>query len=76
MLEEFELLQVTSERDMYALHYVFIPRLNMQLDVFRTSYCHHRMRTANNQSSFQLWAGGLIERGSDDHALDGLLTVD
>ena len=34
MLEEDELLQLTSEKDMCALHYVFIPRLNMQLDVF------------------------------------------
>ena len=55
---------------MYALHYVFIPPLNMQLNVFRTSYCHHWMRTANNLSPFQLWARGLIERGD---ALDGLL---
>ena len=31
------------------------------------------MRTANNLSPFQLWARGLIERGGDDHALDGLL---
>ena len=29
MLEEYELLQLTSEKDMYALHYVFIPWLNM-----------------------------------------------
>ena len=57
----------------YALLYVFIPHLNMQLDVFRTSYCHHRMRIANNLSPFQLWARGLIERDGDDHALDGLL---
>ena len=60
---------------MYALelHCVFIRRLDMQLDVFRTSYCHHRMRTANNLSPLQLWARRLIERGGDDHALDELL---
>ena len=76
MLEEYELLQLTSEKDMYALHYVFIPRLNMQLDLFRTSYSHHRMRTANNLSPFQLWAKGLIERTGDDLVLDGLLEDD
>ena len=76
MLEEYELLQLTSEKDMYALHYVFIPRVNMQLDVFRTSYSHHRMRTANNLSPFQLWAKGLIERASDGKVLDGLLEDD
>ena len=76
MLEEYELLQLTSEKDMYALHYVFIPRVNMQLDVFRTSYSHHRMRTANNLSPFQLWAKGLIERAGDDEVLDGLLEDD
>ena len=49
-------LQLTSEKYMYAFHYVFIPHLNMQLDVFGTSYLHHGMRTANNLSPFQLWA--------------------
>ena len=48
----------------------------MQLDVFHTSYSHHRMRTANNLSPFQLWAKGLIERASDDEVLDGLLEDD
>ena len=37
MLEENELLQLTSEKNMCALHYIFIPHLNMHLDVFCTS---------------------------------------
>ena len=69
MLEEDELLQLTSEKDMCALHYVFIPCLNMQLDVFCTSYVHHRMRTARNFSPFQLWTRGLIEGSGDNHVI-------
>ena len=72
MLEEDELLQFTSEKDMCALHYVFIPRLNTQLDVFCTSYAHHRMRTA----PFQLWTLGLIEGSGDNHVIEGLLEED
>ena len=52
LFEEYELLQVTSEKEMYVLHYVFIPRLNVQLDMFQTSYSHHHMRTANNLSPY------------------------
>lgn len=55
---------------------IFIPRLNMQLDSFRNSYAHHRMRTAGNQSPFQLWTKGLIENSGDESALNGLREED
>ena len=48
------------------------PILMRNLIVF-LNFLHHRMRTANNPSPFQLWAKGLIECGGDDHVLDGLL---
>ena len=54
---------------LYALHYVFIPHLNMQLmclECLTSSY-------QNSLSPIQLWARGLIECGDDDHVLDGLL---
>lgn len=76
MLEENELLQLISEIDMYALHYVYVPRLNMQLDVFHNSYGHHRMRTARNMSPFQIWTRGLMEGCGDDHVLEGLVEED
>ena len=44
-LEENNLLSPDNEIDIFCLHYVFLPRINAQLEVFRQSYCQHRLRT-------------------------------
>ncbi len=61
-----------AEEDMYALHFIFIPRLNMQLENFSNSYAHHRMPTARNLSPFQLWKKGWMEGRGDNDVSDGL----
>ena len=37
MLEDDAKLDPTSDADLFALHYVFVPRLNRQLNIFRES---------------------------------------
>ena len=74
LLEEEGLLSCTSEIDLYALHYIFIPRINQDLENFRQTYAHHRMRTEKNQSPFQLWTRGILEKSTDGEALNGVLT--
>ena len=49
-LEDTGVLCPSNNTDLFALHYVFVPRINFQLDMFRQSYSHHRLRTARNQS--------------------------
>ena len=72
-LEDTGVLCPSNNADLFALHYVFIPRINFQLDVFRQSYSHHRLRTARNQSPFQLWTRGLAQESGDDAAIQGVL---
>lgn len=71
-LEDSDLLDCHSEVDMFTLHYVFLPRLNKQLHVFRDAYAHHRLRTCRNQSPFQIWTRGLLEGQNDSDAIDGM----
>ena len=63
----------SNNADLFALHYVFIPHINFQLDLFRQSYSHHRLRTARNQSPFQLWTRGLAQESGEDAAIQGVL---
>ena len=43
------------EIDLFALHYVFIPRLNLQLSRFVEGRNNHSLRTEHGLSPKQLW---------------------
>lgn len=73
-LEDEGLLDPNSESYVFALHYVFIPRIQRQLDIFREAYSHHRLRGQCNRSPYQLWIQGMAHLDSDDNAQNG--TVD
>ena len=74
-LEDNGLLDSSCEKDLYALHYVFLSRLNSQLSVFRNAYAHHRLRTARSQSPFQLWTRGLLTKCGDIEAINGVFNL-
>lgn len=73
MLEDKSLLDPSNEVDLFALHYIYLPRINNALNIFQQSYSHHRLRTERNQSPFQLWIAGSVQRNNDDHAIQGFM---
>ena len=75
MLEDMRLLDPCNADDLFALHYIFLPRINHALNIFRESYSHHRLRTAANQSPYQLWMVGIMacDHDGDADALQGVL---
>jgi hypothetical protein len=60
-LEEQGFLQIDSEAHMWALHFVFIPRLNRALSAFVDQWNHHGLRTENYQSPLQLFVSRSLE---------------
>lgn len=44
---------------MFALHYVFLPRINFSLDIFTQSWNHHSLRTENHKTPRQLYLEGM-----------------
>ena len=71
-MEDVGLLNPDSSVDLFCLHYVFVPRLNHQLTVFKETYSNHPVRTAGNQSPYQLWISGMALCSGDSAALQGL----
>lgn len=61
ILEDMGILDPSDDTDLFALHYIFMPRLQHSLEVFRESYGHHRIRTAENRSPYQLWISGIVK---------------
>lgn len=72
-LEDAELLDPSNDEDLFSLHFVFLARIQHQLDIFRESYSHHRLRTENNMSPYQLWVRGMAQLNSDDTAIQGVM---
>lgn len=72
-LEEMNLLSPTDDVDIFALHFVYLTRINKALIEFRNSYSHHPMRTTNNRSPLQLWTEGLIRGTTDLTAINGVM---
>ena len=70
-LEDEGLLDPVDEVDLFSLHWVFIPRLNQQLQSFRSAYAHHKLRTEHSHTPLQLWTRGILAT-QDVAALNGL----
>ena len=77
-LEDIGLLDCNDPTDLYALHFVFLPVIQRQLDFFREGWDNHRLRTEGNYSPQQLWILGLGDMHSqnpDDAAVTGISVV-
>ena len=76
-LESQQLLDPLNEIHLYALHYVYLPRIRRALDIFREGWNHHRIRTESNLTPHQLYVQGtLIMHSSGLSVLDFLDDVD
>ena len=54
-LEEIRLLDHNDPLDLYALHFIFLPVIQAQLDIFWDGWAHHPLRTEGNRTPLQLW---------------------
>lgn len=54
-LEDHGYLHITNELHLFSLHYVYIPRINRHLDLFRRGWDMHPLSTEGNKSPMQLW---------------------
>ena len=72
-----DILDLLNEKHLYALHYVFIPRINRALSDFIKGWNNHPIRTAHHKSPHQLFtAGALLLQHSGLAALDFFNDVD
>ena len=73
-LEYQGLLNPVNEYHLFALHYVFIPRLNRSLNGFVQSWNSHSLRTERDHSPNQLFtAGALLYHDSFGQSIDSEL---
>lgn len=79
--EENELLNPLNEEDLFALHYVLLPRVNRSLQVFQSSWNDHGLRTEGLKQLFtagllRLRHSGMIATAFFDSVSDDYCTVE
>ena len=68
---------MTIYTHIYALHYVYIPRVNKSLSAFKEGWNNHGVRTEHGQSPNQLFVTGALQlRESGLIALDFFENID
>eukprot|EP00794_Sanderia_malayensis_P003967 gene3966-4518_t len=50
----------TNQLELFALQFVFIPKINNHLHIWKEGWIRHKIRTANNQTPQQLFTEGLL----------------
>ena len=60
-LEHHGLLDLLNEVHLYSLHYVYLPRINTAISVFRDGWNNHGLRTMHNSTSRQLFVSGALQ---------------
>ncbi|XP_068747410.1 uncharacterized protein [Montipora capricornis] len=69
-LENSCLLDSLCEIDLFALHYIYLPRINASLGQFVEQWNFHGIRTAGYQSPMALWHAGIM------HSMDDAVLCD
>jgi hypothetical protein len=54
-LEDQGYLDISNEKHLFALHYVYLPRINWHLQEFANGWERHPLSTEQNKSPLQLW---------------------
>lgn len=75
-LEDTHIFDPSNDIHMFALHFVYVPRINNHLNTWKSGYVHHRIRTAGSRTPMQLYILGLIRmRGNDFTEMDNFENV-
>ena len=60
-MEYNDLLDPVNEKHLFALHYVFLPRINKAIEDFRNAWNHHGVQTERGMTPNQLFTMGMLQ---------------
>ena len=59
-MEQHDLLDPINENHLFALHYIYLPRINRSLKQFKEAWNCHELRTERGKPPNQLFAAGIL----------------
>ena len=66
-LEDCGVLEPSNEMHLYCLQFVFVPRINRHLKVWKQGWMHHKIRAAGNRTPMQLYIMGFLNMAHSTH---------
>ena len=60
-MEENRYLNIDNDLELWALHFIFLSRLNRELEAYRAQWNVHKLRTEHHQTPLQLFVGRSLE---------------
>ena len=66
-MEHDNILDPMNDRELFCLHYVFLPRINKSLEEFVAQMNNRPLSTERNLSPIQMWEQGMLENITSDH---------
>lgn len=64
LMEDENILDVLNPLHIFALHYVYLHKINEKLDIWREAWARHRLRTVGS-SPLRLWTSGILNSELD-----------
>ena len=68
-MESHDILDPNDEVHLFALQYVYIPRVNRTLDYFSVQWNNHPMSTEGNRSPLQTWTAGFYKFAESNYTV-------
>ena len=66
-MESLDILDRLDEVHLFALHYIYKPRINRALKLFATQWNSDPLSTEGNMTPYQLWAEGFYGFANSNH---------
>ena len=65
-MEDNNILDPLNEVHLAVLHYIYLSKINVKLDLWRHAWAHHRVRTINS-TPIRLWLAGQVKDPDTDN---------
>lgn len=66
-MEDTDIYDPDDEVHMFALHFVFLPRINAALQGFMSGWNNHPLSSEGGQTPMQMWVTGLLVQPDVQH---------
>ena len=60
-MEENDMLDPLDEEHLFALHFIYLPKINNALQVFQSTWNNHGLRTEGGKTPQQLFIAGVLQ---------------
>lgn len=74
-MEDLQILDVSDDTHLFALEYVFLPRINASLEKFMLAWNNHPLSSEGSLTPNQLWTVGLVGNNEDPLMIEVCLTI-